>query len=128
MRVALGIVLAALTGCGELAGTGPEPAPGNGRYVGVGLYAPHEGWQRQREVPPPAGDRAGLADDDIVIVVTDSRTGEIRQCGNVSGHCTVMNPWGKAPLAVPVRLDRSRAAGDEAATAVGKKDTRAVAK
>jgi hypothetical protein len=38
------------------------------------------------------------ADDEQVIIVVDSTTGEIRQCGNLSGQCIAMNPWAK-PLA-----------------------------
>jgi hypothetical protein len=36
---------------------------------------------------------ATLGDDEQIIVVVDSNTGELRQCGNLSGFCTTMNPW-----------------------------------
>lgn len=36
---------------------------------------------------------AKLADDEQVIVVLDSKTGELRQCGNLTGYCVSMNPW-----------------------------------
>jgi hypothetical protein len=34
-----------------------------------------------------------LADDEHVIVVLDSHTGEVRQCGDHTGFCVAMNPW-----------------------------------
>ena len=37
--------------------------------------------------------KATLADDAQIIVIVDSRTGEVRQCGNMSGHCITTNPW-----------------------------------
>jgi hypothetical protein len=40
--------------------------------------------------------RANVDDDDKIIVVIDSHTGEIRQCGNLSGFCIGMNPWTQA--------------------------------
>ena len=53
------------------------------------------------------------------IVVVDSQTGEIRQCGNLSGHCIGMNPWlPRSGRAAPVdsmrtgRSDRERARRD----------------
>ena len=47
-------------------------------------------------------------DDDVLIVVVDSDTGEVRECGNYSGRCVSMNPWTKAvgpQLRMPVRVD-----------------------
>jgi hypothetical protein len=50
---------------------------------------------------------ATTADDNTIIVVVDSSTGEIRQCGNLSGYCITMHPWASplsqsqaSPLAV----------------------------
>ncbi len=42
---------------------------------------------------PKVAGKAGLADDEQVIVVVDSDTGEIRQCGALSGYCVGMRPW-----------------------------------
>jgi hypothetical protein len=42
--------------------------------------------------------RAHPIDDQIVIVVADSQTGELRACGDLTGYCIGMNPWAK-PLA-----------------------------
>ena len=42
----------------------------------------------------------------------DTATGELRQCGNLSGHCLTSNPWAKttssqaAPAAVLKHLDQ----------------------
>src|SRR5687768_5621721 len=86
-----------------------EAAPGGlfgkpaGRYVGVGHYSPGEMWTqvvRQAASQDPAASNAG--DDDEIIVVLDSKTGEVRQCGNLSGHCIGFNPWAK-PLAAGER-------------------------
>lgn len=55
---------------------------------------------------------ATAADDEHVIVVVDSQTGEIRECGDYSGQCISMNPWTKviAPeLAAPVKLTQHAA-------------------
>jgi hypothetical protein len=47
---------------------------------------------------PKSAVASRLKDDQQVIVVVDTRTGELRQCGNMSGVCVGMNPWSK-PLA-----------------------------
>ena len=58
-----------------------------------------------------------LSDDDQVIVVVDSTTGELRECGNLSGYCVGLQPWARpAPQTAPVVLakhanDVSREAG-----------------
>lgn len=91
----------------------PPSTPGgsatdHGRYVGVGIYAPGPGWARMVAPKPPTDPAAAhIADDEHVVVVVDSRTGEIRQCGDLSGYCVGMNPWSKALGAsqtMPVRL------------------------
>jgi hypothetical protein len=71
----------------------------HGRYVGVGIYSPGQLWQRMVTAEPPANappEAARTSDDEQVIVVVDSDTGEIRQCGNLSGYCVGLNPWTKA--------------------------------
>lgn len=55
---------------------------------------------------------ATTADDEHIIVVVDSQTGEIRQCGDYSGQCISMNPWTKTILpeqAAPVKLTKHAA-------------------
>lgn len=71
----------------------------HGRYVGIGIYPTGNLWQRMITAAPPKDanpDAARLSDDQQVIVVVDSDTGEIRQCGNFSGYCVGSNPWTKA--------------------------------
>jgi len=91
---------AALAGCGKKADTaaglaGPFSSPEKpGRYLGVGIYTPAQPWSRlvQAQQEPAAGD-ARLGDDQAIIVVMDSRTGEVRACGDLTGYCIGMNPW-----------------------------------
>jgi hypothetical protein len=119
------IAQACLSGCGGA----PAPGPGihhGGRYLGIGVYPAGSMWSRIA-LADRAGDGAAArtGDDEQVIVLVDSRTGEVRQCGNLTGYCIGMNPWA-GPLgrgrAVPVGLtehaeDRERAAGNEPAAA-----------
>ncbi len=71
------------------------PALQAARYIGVGTYSPGRLWMRI--IHPDSKDLAAarLSDDDQVIVVVDTQTGEVRQCGNLSGFCVAMNPWDK---------------------------------
>jgi hypothetical protein len=102
----------ALAGC-----TKPSDAPadatfpffgGHGRFLGVGIYTPGTAWTQivdaQRKV---ATSYAQLVDDQAVIVVEDSRTGEIRACGDLTGYCIGMNPWKTALVqsrTAPIKL------------------------
>ena len=83
-----------------------------GRYQGIGVYTAGSGWARIAAPPPQEGSRAAtLADDDNVIVVADSQTGEVRQCGDLSGYCITLNPWTQAldaTRAAPVALEPMR--------------------
>lgn len=70
-----------------------------GRFSGVGIYYADRMWSQIAGAEAPKSTAtARLKDDTEVIVVVDSRTGELRQCGNLSGFCVGMNPWSK-PLA-----------------------------
>ncbi|MGA0604415.1 hypothetical protein ACO2Q0_00305 [Phenylobacterium sp. VNQ135] len=53
-------------------------------------------WKQLAGATPKEAAAARIADDSYVIVAIDSRTGELRQCGNLSGHCIGMNPWSTA--------------------------------
>jgi hypothetical protein len=125
---------AALAGCqkaDEAAGeVGGKPGV-RGRYVGVGVYRPGRLWPELVRSPPAPDDPAAatLDDDDQVIVVLDTATGELRQCGNLSGHCLTSNPWAKttssqpAPTKVLKHLEdlmREDEAANEAATSAQK--------
>jgi hypothetical protein len=66
----------------------------HGRYQGVGLYSPSQQWTRivgsQQAKDTPA---AKPIDDQVIVVVEDSVTGEVRACGDLTGYCIGMNPW-----------------------------------
>jgi hypothetical protein len=100
-----------LWGC-EAKNEAAETANVEGRYQGIGVYNAGSGWARMTVPPAEPGSRAArLADDDHVIVVTDSRTGEVRQCGDLSGYCIRLNPWTQtldASRAAPVALEPLR--------------------
>ena len=121
----LGLLIGAaacLSGCGSTAATGPVAQHG-GRYLGIGIYQPGPLWARMVAAARPADSPAAtVADDEQVIVVVDSNTGEVRQCGNFSGHCIAMNPWAgavgrgqSAPVALNAHAaDLERAASENA--------------
>lgn len=101
----------ALGGCqkaGEGSAGGLFGGSARGRYTGVGFYTPGPIWtQLKGAIAPTDPAAATLADDEQVIVVLDTATGELRQCGNLSGHCIGMNPWSRplpAPQGVPAQL------------------------
>lgn len=97
------LVCPSLSICALLAGCSSQPVSGTaeaprGRYTGVGLYSADSGWRRiQADESDAAKGASKRADDTMVIVVVDTHTGEVRQCGNLSGRCVAMNPWGRAP-------------------------------
>jgi len=54
-----------------------------GRYLGAAVYSPGRMWTQIARAGAPADAAAAtLKDDEQVIVVVDSATGELRQCGN----------------------------------------------
>lgn len=83
-----------------------------GRYAGIGVFDVGRLWGQRADAPPP-GDpaTARLEDDEHVIVVIDSHTGEVRQCGDHSGFCVTMNPWsrGGGRGALPGKLKKHAA-------------------
>jgi hypothetical protein len=83
-----------------------------GPYQGISVYDAGEGWGRIAVPPPAQGSRtATLADDDHVIVLINSQTGEVRQCGDLSGYCITFNPWAgplDASHTAPVTLEPLR--------------------
>ncbi len=113
MRVAvlatLVIAGASLGGCKPAYNAMADGLPwGSSHYSSVGIYAPGESWRQlvtaEAAKPPPA-DRAEHADDQALIVVQDSRTGDIRVCGDMTGYCVGMNPWSHpADQFAPTRL------------------------
>jgi hypothetical protein len=102
MRFVLPLAAAlVMAGCGRADDAGPLSSgfgKTHDRYVGIGIVAKNQLWAhltatRAEPVDPSA---ATLDDDQHMIVVVDSLTGEVRQCGDLSGICVTMNPWGKS--------------------------------
>lgn len=101
-----------LCGCGDAAMTADSGPRNPGRYAGIGTFNAGRLWAEMAGVEAPSDSEAArLEDDEHVIVVVDSHTGEVRQCGDYSGVCVVMNPWsGRGSRnAVPVRLEKHAA-------------------
>ena len=80
----------------------------HGRFGSVGIYTPGESWPKlmadANQADPAA---AQLVDDQAIIVVADSQTGEVRACGDLTGYCIGMNPWKGALVGAqiaPIRL------------------------
>jgi hypothetical protein len=91
------IMLLLLGGC-HRGGAGGMSRPGrHGRYAGIGVFEAGRLWSKMA-VPnkSAAAQAATTADDEHVIVVVDTDTGEVRECGDYSGYCTAMNPWTQA--------------------------------
>ena len=106
--IALGVI-SLLTACDQ----GPQSAGGGrkdqGRYSGIGIYGAGRLWAQTKVDPTAAAsDKAQLGDDEHVIVVVDTHSGEVRQCGDHSGFCVTMNPWSRGipSSSVPVSLGK----------------------
>lgn len=77
----------------------------HGRYQGIGIAQPGARWSKIKDAPKSPSDAAAtLRDDDYVVFVTDSRTGEVRECGDRSGFCTSILPWGHDVPRPPIAL------------------------
>jgi hypothetical protein len=108
----LAAVCLMLSGCNEKAAETSEAAGRHGRYAGIGVFEASPQWAKLAGVPQakdPA--QARLTDDAHVIVVVDTKTGEVRQCGDLSGYCLAMNPWKGTPGALPALLTAHATAG-----------------
>ncbi|WP_340317348.1 hypothetical protein [Rhizorhabdus argentea] len=107
---ALVLATIALAGCQREAVVDAErDTRQGGRYFGIGIYSANGLWEHLvRQEPPNAGQKnpkaATLGDDSEIIVVVDSRTGEVRQCGNFSGYCISTNPWKGQAGSLPATL------------------------
>lgn len=99
----LAIACAALSGCGQAPHSMTPKS--QGRYAGIGVFDAGKLWAEMTGATQPTDPAsARIADDEHIIVVLDSHTGEVRQCGDHSGYCVAMNPWGAARGALPVKL------------------------
>lgn len=92
-----------ISGCGPHLANAPHR--GEGRYQGIAIGPAGDAWRKLADAPKPLSAKiANLADDDYLIVVTDTTSGEVRECGDRSGFCVQLRPWDKpaplAPLAV----------------------------
>jgi hypothetical protein len=101
MKSSFALVLVALL---PLGGCGPHTSEGggrqslrHGRYAGIGVFDAGTLWSRMA-APKQAGSQqaATTADDEHIIVVVDTDTGEVRECGDLSGYCASLNPWTSA--------------------------------
>jgi len=112
-----GLVLSGCSREGAMSGPGPKS---QGRYAGIGTFDAGRLWAQMAEAASPSdATTAKLEDDEHVIVVVDSHTGEVRQCGDHSGFCVTMNPWAAqgARTAAPVKLKKHAADLDAEAEA-----------
>lgn len=92
-----------LVGCGKEASN--QARHHEGRYQGIGIATPGDQWKALADAPKPATEKAAtLADDDYLVFVTDSVTGEVRECGDRSGVCVSVQPWTKDAVKAPVNL------------------------
>jgi hypothetical protein len=113
----LSLVGAALCGCNRAPTASPFTAGGRGPYASVGIYSPGRQWTRliaNQQAKDP--DVARPVDDQVVIVVQNSATGEVRACGDLTGYCIGMNPWKATLLSAqisPVKLTRHQALDDQ---------------
>jgi hypothetical protein len=102
-----------LNGCLKPDAPAASDSP-HGRYVGVGIYSPREAWTHILDAQQAKESAAARQiDDQAIIVVEDSKTGEVRACGDLTGYCVGMNPWG-APLPLARRTPISVSVHDDA--------------
>ena len=119
-------LVAGLAGLGScsLPASSPDSASTHGRYVGVGIYSPGTSWtqiaETQKTKPGPS---ALPIDDQAIIVVEDSQTGEVRACGDLTGYCVSMNPWAlQLPVTrrPPISMSEHQKQSDGTAAAASK--------
>jgi hypothetical protein len=104
-----GVVAIAAAGLAACHGqTVSQNASHHGRYVGIGIYEPQAPWTKMvaaAAAKPTAA--AQPIDDQAIVVVEDSDTGEVRACGDMTGYCIGMKPWAKplgAAQIAPINL------------------------
>lgn len=107
------LFLLTIAGCNKSMAVDADGTGSRGRFSGIGTYPADRLWeQRKIETSANEGDRAALADDGQIIVVVDTQTGEVRQCGNNSGQCVRMNPWPKDTAVPPLPAALKKHAAD----------------
>lgn len=119
-----------LSGCGQGPTASPVGGRSQGRFAGIGVFDVGRLWSHMTvKVSSTDPAAATIADDEHVIVIIDSHTGEVRQCGDHSGYCVAMNPWngiGSGAPTLPTKLDKH--AADLAAEDEGNNDAKPTAK
>ncbi|HEY2662093.1 MAG TPA: hypothetical protein VGI79_20405 [Caulobacteraceae bacterium] len=116
------IALAGLTlgGCKRLSDSAAELGDHHGRYSSVGIYGPSRQWTKLAVVQQAKDPQtAQLIDDQVIIVVQNSATGEVRACGDLTGYCIGMNPWKTALVSAqiaPLKLTEHRPPDEPDAT------------
>jgi hypothetical protein len=107
----LALVCLALYGCKGAQSSG-DHADRHGRYNGIGIYSPSRQWTKLVASQQPTDPQvARPIDDQVIIVVQDSATGEVRACGDLTGYCIGMNPWKTALVSAqiaPLKLTEHR--------------------
>lgn len=91
-----------------------------GRFAGVGVFDAGRLWGEMTGSSAPFKAKAArIADDEHVIVVVDTHSGEVRECGDHSGYCVSIQPWSGAAQNAPVPLAKHAAdlAADNSAEA-----------
>lgn len=125
----LAIVGVMLSSCNKWeAGPSPSGPRGQGRFAGIGVFDAGRLWSQTAGAPSgqdPAAAR--LDDDEHIIVVIDTHSGEVRQCGDHSGFCVTMNPWaaGGSPTLLPAKLSKHGSDLDAEAAAEEEKSNKA---
>jgi hypothetical protein len=119
------IGFSALGGCDQSPAASSPGPKSPGRFAGIGVFEAGRLWAQISGAPSSSDPAvARLEDDEHIIVVIDSHTGEVRQCGNQSGFCVAMNPWagGDKRMMLPAKLTKHAsdlAAEDQAAMQEG---------
>ena len=114
------VVVPVFAGCHKTeTGAGSSSERHSGRYEGVGIATPGDQWRKLADAPKPTSDKAAtLDDDDYVAFVTDTKTGEVRECGNRSGFCVKMQPWAKPAPKAPLALTEHKRISDASETII----------
>jgi len=98
-----------VSGCNRSPEAAASGSRSPGRFAGIGVFDAGRLWAEMKGSPSQADVAAArLEDDEHVIVVLDSHTGETRQCGDHTGFCVSMNPWtgAGAQVALPAKLTK----------------------
>lgn len=99
---ATGLLLSGCNRASDLDSTGPKS---QGRFAGIGVFDVGRLWAEMTVSDAKADPAAAkIGDDEHIIVVLDSHTGEVRQCGDHSGYCVAMNPWAGSQIVLPAKM------------------------